>query len=163
MSDDPVSPMTVHMAGRASGSSACRYEPYTTMNVPPNDSAKIACPIAAAITFAERSWKRNSSRYHRTPGHALGSVSVRTMTTMVTTVIAGKTIMLTTSMPFRTPFTSTAAQARITTAVQQSWSRNDRSTKPWSGGRIAAASNRMRPSIATWPTVYQSTQPITAE
>ena len=163
MSDEPVSPMTVHIAGRASRSSACRYDPYTTMNVPPNDSAKIACPMAAAITFAVRSWKRNSSRYHCTPRHALGSVSVRTMTAMVTTVIAGSTIVLTTSMPFRTPFTSTAAQARMTTAVHESWSSNDLRTKPLLGGRIAAASKRSWASIAIWPTVYQSTQPMTAE
>src|SRR5512146_91633 len=42
MSDDPVSPITVHHAGRTSGSSACRYDPYTTMKVPPSDKAKIA-------------------------------------------------------------------------------------------------------------------------
>src|SRR5678815_3356429 len=56
---EPVSPSTVQIAGAAADSSALRYEPYTTMNVPPNDSENIMWPSAPTMTGGVRSWIRN--------------------------------------------------------------------------------------------------------
>ena len=89
-----MSPITVQIAGRARLSFASRYEPYTTMNVPPSDSEKIAWPIAATITVGVRSAKRNLRMYHRTPSIAPGSVSDRTISTRITNSSVGSTTLL---------------------------------------------------------------------
>jgi len=45
----------VQIAGAAADSSALRYEPYTTMNVPPNESENIMWPSAPTMTGGVRS------------------------------------------------------------------------------------------------------------
>src|SRR5687768_13040511 len=70
-----VSPNVVHPAFDLRLSRSVRYEPYTTMNVPPSDSENTVWPIAAIITRGVRSDALNLRMYHSSPAQALGSVS----------------------------------------------------------------------------------------
>ena len=122
------------------------------MKVPPSESEKIACPMAATITFALRSDQRTLRMYHSTPFMAPGNVSERAMSTMMTTSSAGTMTLLAFSMPDRSPRCTTTAHATITAPVHIIWSRNDFRTNPASGGRIAAASKPGTIASATCPT-----------
>ena len=66
---ETVSPNVVHQAFAVRLSLSVRYDPYTTMNVPPSDSENIAWPIAATITRGVRSDAWNLRMYHSTPVH----------------------------------------------------------------------------------------------
>ena len=134
--------------------------PYTTMNVPPSESEKIAWPIAATITVAFRSDHRTLRMYHSTPAMALeesGTVSSRT--TIMT--MEGRHDDL--ARPSRSPTlvlcAPRSAHDRINVPVHTSCSRNDFSTKPGvSGGRIAAASKPGR-TTSTSLSEVRSTAP----
>jgi hypothetical protein len=121
------------------------------MNVPPRDREKIACPSAATITFASNASGVNLSRYQRTPSIAPGSVSARSMRMRRMRQSTGMMILLAISIPPRSPFCTTAAQATITAAVQASWRMNDFATKPESGGSTAAASIDIPMAVAASP------------
>ena len=135
-----MSPITVHIAGRATLSSCFMYDPYTTMNVPPSESEKIAWPIAAIITVGVRSAHRNFRMYQRTPAIAPGSVSDRIISSTSATSSTGMTHALARSIPALNPFATTTAQASATIAVKHICSANDVKSNPCSGGRIADAS-----------------------
>ncbi len=139
------------MAGLATFSLSSRYDPYTTMNVPPSDNEKIAWPSAATMTAGVRSDQRNLSRYQRTPSIEPGNVSDRMVSNMRIVNSAGMMILLAVSMPPRMPFTSTLAQATITAPVQASCRRNDLAANPVAGGRIADTSTGTWTADANWP------------
>ena len=137
------SPPAVSAALPRSGSPRFRYEPYTTMNVPPSERLKIAWPSAANMTGGVSAPGSNAPRYQRSPSPAPGSVSERTMRMTSPARSAGTMRRLARSIPRRSPRRSTAAQVRRTTPVQAHCRRRERSEKPSSGGRIAAASISM--------------------
>src|SRR6186713_3313520 len=137
-SPDPVSPIAVHTALAPSGSSGLRYDPYTTMKVPPIESEKTACPIAATTTLASMSAMLNLRMYQSTPAIAPGNVSARATSTSSTTSSAGMMAMLAFSIPDRSPFCNTTAQLRMTAAVDIICRKNDLELNPSSGGRMAA-------------------------
>src|SRR5690349_11098754 len=80
-SPENVSPNVVHHAFDVRLSCSVRYDPYTTMNVPPSDSENTAWPMAASMTRGVRSDVWNLRMYHSTPARALGSVSARAIST----------------------------------------------------------------------------------
>ena len=115
------------------------YDPYTTMNVPPSESEKIAWPIAATITAGVRSANRNLRMYQRTPAIAPGSVSDRTISSTSTTSSTGMHDLLARSIPPRKPFDHDDGARECHDAVQHICSANDTKSNPCSGGRIADA------------------------
>ncbi len=121
------------------------------MNVPPSESENTRCPIDAIITAGVRSAQRNLRMNHRTPSPAPGSVSDRTVRISRITNRPGMMMVLARSIPWRSPLIITSAQASITAAVHASCRTNDFTTKPRSGGRMAAASSGTPTACAACP------------
>ncbi len=121
-----------------------RYDPYTTMSVPPRPTEKTTCPRAAIATSPLIAETSNASS-QATPAPAPGSVTERAITTRSVTKSTGVTIFETRSIPARTPFRTTRASASSTSAVKVACRASAVAEKPVSGGRIAAPS-RGRPS-----------------
>ena len=151
-SPENVSPNVVHPALVVRLSSSLRYEPYTTMNVPPSESENTAWPMAAIITRGVRSDSSNLRMYHSSPAHAFGSVSARTMSTPRITQSRGMTIRLARSMPLRNPRRSTKTHDNVTAAVHTSCRESDCAESPVSGGRIRDASTAPPPARTSSPT-----------
>src|SRR5215203_203642 len=116
-SPENVSPNAVHHAFAVRLSFSVRYDPYTTMNVPPSESENTVWPMAAIMTRGVRSDSWNLRMYHSTPAIALGSVSARPMSKSRMMHSVGMTMLLARSMPLRRPRRSTNAQESVTAAV----------------------------------------------
>src|SRR5688572_25397288 len=153
-SPENVSPNVVHHSFDVRLSRSVRYEPYTTMNVPPSDSENTVWPMAAIITRGVRSAALNLRMYHSTPAHALGSVSARTISTTRIAHSRGITMRLARSMPLRNPRRSTNTHDSVTAAVHAIWSPSERAEIPVSGGSTCDASRLPPAARATSPTAW---------
>ncbi len=158
-----VSADAVHSADVRRFSPRPRYEPYTTISVPPSPIEKTACPSAATITRPVRSPGSNFRRYQPTPANAPGSVSERTISTSSTTNISGMSARLARSMPARNPFSRMTATATSTALVNTSCSEKERASKPSAGGSTAAGENSAPSSAAISASPKHSTQPIATQ
>ena len=120
--------------------------------VPPSERVKKTWPKAAASTRGVKAVHSNLPMNQATPAPAPGSVRARTMSTRRLKKRSGMRTLLVRSMPARKPRRSTRAQPTMSTAVNPNWRRNERSSKPVAGGRIAPSAHGAPTRRAASPT-----------